>query len=104
MTSFNDAFQIELDSTDRRILSGASVLKLLVAGDRSSLDIYVKADEKIPSATVTAAENAIREQIFEGKNVRVSIIDTSGVSTQETSQENRQQTKDNTKPKKDIKN
>ncbi|MCQ2414789.1 MAG: PolC-type DNA polymerase III [Lachnospiraceae bacterium] len=100
MTSFNDAFQIELDSTDRRILSGASVLKLLVAGDRSSLDIYVKADEKIPSATVTAAENAIREQIFEGKNVRVSIIDTSGVSTQETSQENRQQTKDNTKPKK----
>ena len=88
MTSFNDAFQIELDSTDRRILSGASVLKLLVAGDRSSLDIYVKADEKIPSATVTAAENAIREQIFEGKNVRVSIIDTSGVSTQETSQGN----------------
>ena len=85
MTAFTDVFQIELDNTDRNILKGAEVLKLNLSSDRTSMEVYLKAPDRIPRATIYAAECAIREQLFDGKNVYVTLIDTTGSDNSEAS-------------------
>ena len=71
---FSDVFvNLDMDLTDRELMKNAEVTKICVPADRSSLAVYVVNKEEIPRSTVYSAEAAIREKIFEGKNIRVTI-------------------------------
>ena len=71
---FSDVFvNLDMDMTDRELMKNAEITKISVPSDKSSLTVYVKNKEDIPRSTIYAAEDAIREKIFGGKNLRVNI-------------------------------
>lgn len=67
---------INIDSNDKELLKETEVIKVTVSSDRSSLTVYVKAAEELPRPAVLGIEDAIREKIFNNKNIRVTVIDT----------------------------
>ncbi|MDO4961338.1 MAG: PolC-type DNA polymerase III [Eubacteriales bacterium] len=74
-SKFPDVFaNLDMDMTDRGLMKNADVTKVSVSSDRSSLTVYMHNKEDIPRSTVYAAETAIKEKIFGGKNIRVNIV------------------------------
>jgi len=72
---FPDVFpNLDMDITDRELMKKAEILRITASSDRNSLTVYAKLEEDVPRQTVQAAENAIRQKIFDGKNIRITII------------------------------
>ena len=63
-----------MDITDRELMKHAAILRITASSDRNSLTIYARMTDDVPRATVQAAERAIRQKIFDGKNIRVTIV------------------------------
>ena len=72
---FSDVFvNLNMDITDRELMKNAEVLRISVSKDRSSLTVYLKTTEDIPRPTILAAEEAIREKVFDNKRLRIEIV------------------------------
>ena len=72
---FSDVFpNLDMDITDRELMKHAAILRITASSDRNSLTIYARMTDDVPRATVQAAERAIRQKIFDGKNIRVTIV------------------------------
>ena len=73
--SFSNVFvNLDMDHTDRELMKNAEVLKISVSENRGSLTVYLKNTEDIPGATIHAAEKAIKERIFDNKNIKVELL------------------------------
>ena len=75
MSRFSEVFlNLDMDLTDRELMKNTEVIRITVPEDRSALNVYLDHKEDIPRSTIYAAETAIREKVFGGKNIRVSIL------------------------------
>ena len=76
-SSFSEVFEkLNISPEHMGLLSGAQVIKIVMTSDRRSLTIYVRSEQFLPRETVTEAEAAIREKIFDNKDINVTLIDT----------------------------
>ena len=83
--AFLDVFSdLELDGETGEILEHARVTKISMNLRRDRMQIYLEADRLIEKAVIYRVENAIRQQIFEGKGVDVRIIERFCLSGQYT--------------------
>ena len=58
------------------LFSAADVVKVVLGTDQRSLTVYIRSERPIPREAMTAAESAIRDKIFAGKDIGVLLVDT----------------------------
>ena len=76
-SSFLEVFEnLNISPEHAGLFSGAEVVKIVMPRDRSSLTVYIRSREALPREAVTEAERAIRERIFDNKDVGVLLVDT----------------------------
>ena len=72
---FSEVFvNLDMDITDRELMKDTEITRITASSDRSSLTVYVRCREELPRQTVQSAERAIRDKVFDGKNIRVTLI------------------------------
>ena len=76
---------IVIDASDKELLREAEVIRICAPADRTALTVYIRAVEELPREAVLAVENAIREKIFDNKNIRITVIDTASHAGGQTS-------------------
>ncbi len=76
-SSFLEVFEnLNISPEHAGLFSGAEVVKIVMPRDRSALTVYIRSREALPREAVTEAERAIRERIFDNKDVGVLLVDT----------------------------